>query len=268
MFSFSNNSYASLSGKLIKSPPDVCGSYIISSNAKSLIWYSTFGSTNVLLSWPPAVITNSFAHLYASSIYGISFEYTSAEYFPSNISTRCPKKPNPVISVQLLTLKSFIIWAEYLLSVVICLTLWANASSEHSFTIWAVLIILTPKGFVTINKSPTLQLLFCNILSGWTTPVTDKPYLGVASWIECPPARTPPASCTFSAPPFNIWCKISKSIFSGKATIFKAEITSPPIAYTSLSALVAAICPYKYGSFIIVVKKSNVWIIALSSDIL
>ena len=54
--------------------------------------------------------------------------------------------------------------------------------------------MLTPKGFVTMSTSPSLQLLFTSILSGCTTPVTDNPYFGVESCIECPPASTPPAS--------------------------------------------------------------------------
>ena len=47
--------------------------------------------------------------------------------------------------------------------------------------------------------------------------------------------------------------------------MFKALITSPPIAYISLNAFVAAICPKVYGSSTIAGKKSSVDTIARSS---
>ena len=47
--------------------------------------------------------------------------------------------------------------------------------------------------------------------------------------------------------------------------MFKALITSPPIAYISLNAFVAAICPKVYGSSTMAGKKSSVDTIARSS---
>ena len=50
--------------------------------------------------------------------------------------------------------------------------------------------------------------------------------------------------------------------------MFNAVFTVPPIAYISLSAFAAAICPNVYGSSTIGGKKSSVWTTAVSSEIL
>ena len=55
------------------------------------------------------------------------------------------------------------------------------------------------------------------------------------------------------------------SVSSGKATRFSAVIGRPPMAYTSLSALAAAMRPKSNGSSTIGVKKSTVWTSARSS---
>ena len=78
----------------------------------------------------------------------------------------------------------------------------------------------------------------------------------------------PPASATFSAPPCIMRPSTFRSMSSGKHTMFRAVTTRPPIANTSLSAFAAAICPNVYGSSTIGGKKSSVWIIAVSGDIL
>ncbi len=83
--------------------------------------------------------------------------------------------------------------------------------------------------------------------------------------MECPPARIPPASCTFAAPPCMIFPRMFRSIFSGKQTMFRAVFTSPPIAYTSLKAFAAAISPKRYGSSTIGGKKSSVCTMARCS---
>src|SRR5581483_3724096 len=54
----------------------------------------------------------------------------------------------------------------------------------------------------------------------------------------------------------------------GKQTTLRARIGLPPMAYTSESALVAAIWPYRYGSSTSGGKKSMVSIMARSSDTL
>ena len=52
---------------------------------------------------------------------------------------------------------------------------------------------------------------------------------------------------------------------SGTAMMFRHSLGSPPMAYTSERALVAAICPNRYGSSAMGGKKSTVWISASSS---
>ena len=65
---------------------------------------------------------------------------------------------------------------------------------------------------------------------GSTRPVTDRPYFTPVSAMEWPPARMPPASATFSAPPRKISPRMFRSMLSGKQTRFSAVFTSPPIA--------------------------------------
>ena len=55
------------------------------------------------------------------------------------------------------------------------------------------------------------------------------------------------ASIIFDSPPASISSSTLRSPPSGKHTSASALIGRPPMAYTSLSALVAAICPKTYG---------------------
>ena len=82
----------------------------------------------------------------------------------------------------------------------------------------------------------------------------------------CPPITTAPAVLTRSDPPRMISVSTSRSSLPlGNPTMFSAVLGSPPIAYTSLKALAAAIWPKVYGSSTIGVKKSTVLTIARSS---
>ena len=110
-------------------------------------------------------------------------------------------------------------------------------------TLPAVVTIPTPNGFVNTNTSPLFGVLFLKILSGCIVPVTLNPYFISLSDIEWPPVKIPPASWTLDNPPDSISPNILISSFSGKHTIFKAVLTVPPIAYMSLKAFAAAICP-------------------------
>ena len=65
---------------------------------------------------------------------------------------------------------------------------------------------------------------------GWTLPVTARPYLGSASTTVWPPAMTPPASSTLSAPPLNTAAITSFGISRGKPATLSAKSTCPPIA--------------------------------------
>ena len=84
----------------------------------------------------------------------------------------------------------------------------------------------------------------------------------------CPPTMAAPASATIEPAPFNTSVKTPCSTRgTGKPTIFIAVKGVPPIAYTSLNALAAAILPNKPGSLTIGVKKSKVCTNAKVSEI-
>src|SRR5271166_6212944 len=80
----------------------------------------------------------------------------------------------------------------------------------------------------------------------------------------CPPMTVQLASTIFDSPPASISSSTFTSPFSGKHTMVSALSGRPPIAYTSLSELVAAIWPKVYGSSTMGVKKSTVWTSASS----
>src|SRR2546428_819151 len=82
--------------------------------------------------------------------------------------------------------------------------------------------------------------------------------------MEWPPTTLHFASAIFERPPRIICSRISGSPLSGKPTMESAETGSPPMAYTSLNAFAAAICPKVYGSSTMGVKKSTVWTSAIS----
>src|SRR5216684_718460 len=82
--------------------------------------------------------------------------------------------------------------------------------------------------------------------------------------MEWPPITLHFASAIFERPPRIICSRISGSPWSGKPTIDSAETALPPMAYTSLNAFAAAICPKVCGSSTMGVKKSTVWTIAIS----
>ena len=68
-----------------------------------------------------------------------------------------------------------------------------------------------------------------------------------------------PDSATMDPAPFNTSVNTPCSTRgTGKPTMFMAVNGVPPIAYTSLNALAAAILPNKIGSLTMGVKKSNV----------
>ena len=104
------------------------------------------------------------------------------------------------------------------------------ASGDASPMRLAVQMIPTPSFLVNRRQSPGWPWLLGYICLGWMVPVTDRPYLTVSSAMECPPARVPPASMTFSLPPRMISPSMFRSMFSGKQTIFSAVFTWPPMA--------------------------------------
>ena len=75
-------------------------------------------------------------------------------------------------------------------------------------------------------------------------PETDRPKIGSGESMLCPPARVIPAREQISRPPSITLAPISaESIFMGHPNIEIAMSGFPPIAYTSLSALLPAIIP-------------------------
>ena len=100
-----------------------------------------------------------------------------------------------------------------------------------------------PIGLVKIISSFTFELEFVISSPGLIIPVTLNPYLGSLSFIVWPPEITMPASLALSLPPRNISTRISSERSFGNPTIFNALIGVAPIAYISLKALAADICP-------------------------
>ena len=75
-------------------------------------------------------------------------------------------------------------------------------------------------------------------------PETDKPKIGSGESILCPPARAIPAREQISRPPSMTFAPISDEIeLIGQPKIEIAIKGLPPIAYTSLNALLPAIMP-------------------------
>ena len=162
---------------------------------------------------------------------------------PLAISKTCPMSPKPVTSVQALTSTCAIPSAASRLSVFITFTALSTTSFSSKSAFIAVERIPLPRGFVKINTSPGIDPEFVMTFSGCTNPVTESPYLGSSSSTEWPPIKSAPASFTLSAPPFSISPSIFISRYLGNPTMFIAITGFPPIAYTSLSEFVAAICP-------------------------
>ena len=152
------------------------------------------------------------------------------ESFPPIISCRWPRKLKPVTSVAAWTVYFRLISAAFLFSVVMDAMAPAISSGAASPTRFAVQIRPTPRAFVKISLSPGLPESFVYIFFGSTRPVTESPYFTPVSAMECPPARLPPASATFLAPPRRISPRMFRSMLSGKQTRFSAVFTSPPMA--------------------------------------
>jgi len=90
--------------------------------------------------------------------------------------------------------------------------------------------------------------------------------MGSTESIVCPPAIGMPAAAHTDSPPSRMPRMVSTGRRSiGIATRASAMIGVPPIAYTSESALVAAMRPKSCGSSTIGMKKSVVAISACSS---
>ena len=68
------------------------------------------------------------------------------------------------------------------------------ASLDAISALAAVVRMPMPRGFVRNSTSPALAPELVSTLSGWTKPVTARPYLGSSSRMLCPPVMRAPAS--------------------------------------------------------------------------
>ena len=180
--------------------------------------------------WPAAVYRHASAASHAPGSTGTAWASMTQESLSPIISCRWPRKLNPVTSVAAWTSYLCAISAAVLFRVVIermAPSIWSGAASP---TRLAVQMSPTPSALVKSSLSPGRPVSLAVIRRGSTRPVTERPYFTPVSAMECPPARLPPASATFSAPPRRISPKTFRSMLSGKQTRFSAVFTSPPMA--------------------------------------
>ena len=152
--------------------------------------------------------------------------------------------PKPVTSVMACTPFIFPSAAPTLFKVVNCFTNKSRSADSINPFFCAVAKIPTPNGLVNNKISPCSALLFLFKFSIATMPFTTKPKMGSLLSILCPPAITMPASAHTDLAPAITSCAADTGIVSiGQPSTAKANSGFPPIAYTSLIAFAAAICP-------------------------
>jgi hypothetical protein len=116
-----------------------------------------------------------------------------------------------------------------------------------------------PIGLVRLSGWPGGPASIRSSSAGSASPVTAMPYLGSGSSMLCPPATRQPARPAASSPPRSTSPASSALSFArGQPSRFSATSGSPPTAYTSDWALVAAMTPNVYASSTTGVKKSAV----------
>ena len=109
--------------------------------------------------------------------------------------------------------------------------LWMAASMWADVTqapLPAVAMTPVPSGLLRNSLWPGRSPPLIITRSGWTRPVTARPYLGSLSTTVWPPAMTPPASATLSAPPWKIRAMASRGNSLGKPATFSAKQHSTP----------------------------------------
>ena len=135
------------------------------------------------------------------------------------------------------------------LSVVITSTARSMDAEEARPRLIAVVRTPIPSGLVKIKASPGRAPTLRTTREGCTLPSATNPYFGSGSSTLWPPRIATPASAALAAPPWITCSRTSSGNPSrGKFTMFRAKIGLAPMAYTSLSALAAAILPQVYGS--------------------
>lgn len=150
---------------------------------------------------------------------------------PSTISQPWPRRPKPVTSVHAWTRSPSQASAAARFSVTIEATMRSTAPGLARPPLIAVLTIPVPSGLVSTSRSPGLAPWFVQTRSGWTRPVTARPYFSSGSSTVWPPARTQGASRSVSRPPWSTSWRTPMSIaFEGKQAMFIAAIGVPPMA--------------------------------------
>ena len=169
---------------------------------------------------------------------------------------RWPSRPNPVTSVaQVIPAASAAALARSF-SVVMTAT---AASLTSPVALCQEFRTPLPSGLVRVSGCPAAPASIRSSRSGWASPVTAMPYLGSGSSMLCPPATWQPAARATSRPPRSTSAARSAlSTSRGQPSRLSATSGSPPTAYTSDSALVAAMAPKVYASSATGVKKSAV----------
>ncbi len=133
--------------------------------------------------------------------------------------------------------------------------------------LWRALSTPVPSGLVSDNGSPGRPASIRSSRAGSASPVTAMPYFGSGSSMLCPPATWQPACRAISSPPRSTSTASSDGSRSrGQPSRFSATSGSPPTAYTSDSALAAAIRPKVTASSTTGVKKSAVATTARSPE--
>src|SRR5580658_1336423 len=191
----------------------------------------------------------------------------AATWLAASIRCRWPSRPKPVTSVAARTPAASAGWLALALSWVMEFTAAVITSGGGSPRLSAVAITPVPIGLVKISWSPGAARSMVISAAGSARPTTARPYLGTGSSMVWPPAMAQPASPATCAPPWSTWPRIAMSRPSaGQAVRLTANSGRPPMAYTSDSALAAAIRPQSHGSSTIGVKKSVVSTSARSSS--
>jgi len=187
----------------------------------------------------------SAAHSRTPGKSGTSSQMTSmSTRLAAAMAAKWPMRANPVTSVQAWAPASIISSAARLFSAAMDRAA-ASALPSGERPIWAAKPrIPVPSALVRTRQSPTRAAALVMMRRGSISPVTAKPALISRSRMLCPPITATPASAILSIPPRRIW-RISSSgrERAGKPITESAVMGRPPMAYTSLNELAAAIWP-------------------------
>ena len=253
-----------------RSPPFVCASAsAMRADASTPASKRTCGPTQARFAFEPPGTTSWAASARTPSRIGTAESRSlNATPEPSAISQAWPRRPKPVTSVSAWTAPlAASVSPALLLRAAMTRTARSTRPASATPRLMAVVTMPEPSGFVSRSWSPGRAPTLRSTLSGWTRPVTARPYLGSGSSMLWPPRMGAPASAAASAPPRRISPSTSiGSLPTGKPTRFSAKSGRAPIAQMSENALAAAMRPKTNGSSTTGVKKSTVSTMASVED--